>query len=97
MLLNNDKQSNSLDILYGLSNDDIFGSSSIYNIQKYDKYSSSEYIYNGENRPDLNSSINQYGYLLFANPSNKWVIGNTYQYYPDEVIIRSKADEIFQL
>ena len=97
MFLNNDKNINSLDLLYDLSDNDVFGSSNIQTIQNYDKYSSRNVQYTGENRPDLFASMNQYGYLLFANPKGKWEIGSTYNNYIDDVIVKSKMDKILQI
>lgn len=97
MILNNDKEINSLDLLSDLDDNDVFGSKVISSLQKYDKYSLSDIVSFGQNRPDIISNNNQYGHLLFANPKNTWEIGNIYKYYIDDVILRSLADKILQL
>ena len=97
MFYNNDKATGSLDILFGLEDNDVYGLKSIQKIQKYDKYLTRNYLTSGENRPDLLSSSNKFGYLLFANPSqSSWGIGDLYGYYSDEVILRAKADGILE-
>lgn len=97
MFFNNDKETNSLDFLYDLDDNDIFGSKLISSLQQYDKYASTEFVYVEGNRPDVISKTNQYGYLLFANPKHTWDLGSTYKYYIEDVVLRSKADKILQL
>lgn len=97
MFYNNDKSTRSLDILYGLDDNDVFGFKTTQKMQKYDKYLTRMYLTSGEDRPDLLSSSNKFGYLLYANPSqSSWKIGDLYGYYSDDIILRSKADNILE-
>lgn len=80
------------DLLSNLENNDVFGSKAISGIQSFDAALLSGVISSGEGRPDLfvGSNINDFGYLLFANPKASWTIQGYYNYYPSEAVLLSR-------